>query len=331
MATLSVIVPVYNVEKYLPACLDSLLKQIGFDIEIILVDDGSTDASSEICNEYSKRDSRIRILHESNRGVSVARNTGISCATGEYIAFVDSDDELVPNAYQTCASYIEKNLDIDCLIYGYNVIKYKRSYSITPNKGIYTKSDFGDAYTELLLSFLINSPCNKIYRREVISSSGAFFPKDMALGEDLIFNNQYLRKCQKITVLNKGLYNYYHRDNGSLTTRYHTDLFSVYCRHFEDIKKTLDFYNIPNMDTRIFTLFFGYAKEAINMMIHPKCPMSIWQKYQEIGKILNHPYTRKWIDFAKQRNLYWKLIRHQCSIGMLMYLYCAKLKEIVHR
>ena len=331
MKTLSVIVPVYNVEKYLPTCLDSILKQTGFELEIILVDDGSTDTSSKICDEYSKRDSRIRILHESNRGVSVARNTGVSCATGEYVAFVDSDDELVPDAYQTCASYIEENLDVDCLIYGYYVIKYQKSYSITSKTGIYTRSDFGEVYTELLLSFLINSPCNKIYRREVISSSGAYFPKDMALGEDLIYNNRYLQNCQQVAVLDKVLYNYYHRNNGSLTTRYHADLFSVYCMHFEDIKKTLEFFNIPNLDTRIFTLFFGYAKEAINMMIHPKCPMSIRQKYQEIRRILNHTYTCKWIDFAKQKNLYWLLMRHQCTIGVLVYLYCSKLKGMVNR
>ncbi len=331
MATLSVIVPVYNVEKYLPACLDSILKQTGFEFEIILVDDGSTDSSSKICDEYSKRDSRIRVLHESNRGVSVARNTGVSWATGEYVAFVDSDDELVPDAYQTCASYIEKNLEVDCLIYGYHVIKYQKTYSIIPKAGIYTRCDLGKAYTELLLSFLINSPWNKIYRREVISSSGAYFPKEMALGEDLIYNNCYLRKCQQVAVLGKVLYNYYHRDNGSLTTRYHADLFSIYCRHFEDIKETLAFFNIQNMDTRILSLFWGYAKEAINMMIHPKCSMSILQKYQEIGKILNHPYTQKWIDFANQKNLYWLLMRHQCTIGILVYLFCAQLKGMVYR
>lgn len=328
MATLSVIVPVYNVEKYLPTCLDSILKQSGFKLEIIIVDDGSTDDSSQICDEYSNRDSRIRVLHVPNSGVSSARNTGIACATGEYVAFVDSDDQIVNDAYQTCSTYLEEHPETDCLIYGYQVIKNKLTYSVIPKEGIYTKLNFGKAYTELQLKFLINSPCNKIYRREVISSSAALFPEDMALGEDLIFNNQYLRMCQRIKVLNKALYKYYHRDNGSLTTRFHEDLFTVYCKHFEDIKNTLAFYGISSIDSKILSCFYGYMKDAINMLIHPRCSLTLWQKYQEIDKILNHSYTREWIDFAKQKDLYWWPVKNQCRIGILMYIYGAELKGL---
>ncbi len=327
MATLSVIVPVYNVEKYLPACLDSILKQTGFELEIILVDDGSTDASSQICDEYSKRDSRIRILHEPNRGVSVARNTGVSCATGEYVAFVDSDDELVPYAYQTCVSYIEEIPDVDCLIYGYHVIKNKKTYSVIPKAGYYTKSDFGDAYTELLLSFLINSPCNKIYKREVISSSGAFFPKEMDLGEDLIYNNRYLRKCQQVAVLDKVLYNYYYRDNGSLTTRYHNDLFTLYCCHWEDIMSTLSFFGEKIEDIRINSLFARYTRESINMLFHDQCPLTILNKINDVNYILNHSYTSRWILADTKKDFYWWLMKNRCTFFLIMYIYASKCKH----
>ena len=326
MKTLSVIVPVYNVEAFLPDCLDSILGQTGFEMEILLVDDGSSDGSGAICDEYGRQDSRVRVLHLSNGGVSNARNTGIAHATGEFIVFVDSDDTLVPNAYQTCADYLSEHAEPDCLIFGYNVIKNGQIRPVIPHAGNYVKETFGSAYTELLLPFLINSPVNKIYRKNVLTSSGAIFPSEMALGEDLLFNNRYLRHCRRISVLDRALYNYFHRDNGSLTTRYHADLFHVYCRHYESIRETLAFFGMSAIDPRISALFYGYAKEAVNMTGHPKCPLSLCGKYREIRRIVGHPLTREWCAFAKRRDLYWRLMRMQCVLGLLAYIWGAKLK-----
>ena len=324
--TLSVIVPVYNVASFLSACLDSILQQTGFELEVILVDDGSSDRSGVICDEYGRRDSRVHVLHLPNGGVSNARNTGIAHATGEFIAFVDSDDTLAPNAYQVCADYLSEHAETDCLIFGYTVIKNGRVKPIIPHAGNYAKEAFGSAYTELLLSFLINSPVNKIYRKDVLISGGAVFPLEMALGEDLLFNNRYLMHCQQISVLDRALYNYFHRDNGSLTTRYHADLFNVYCRHYESIKETLAFFGVTAIDPRISALFYGYAKEAVNMTGHPKCPLSMFQKYREIRRIVRHPLTQAWCAFAKRRDFYWRLMRKQCALGLLAYIWGAKLK-----
>ncbi len=110
---ISIVVPIYNAEKYLDRCIQSILNQSYKDLEIILIDDGSTDSSNKICNNYQKRDNRIKFISQKNEGVSAARNRGISEATGEFIGFVDSDDYIQPNMYETLYGLINKyNCDI---------------------------------------------------------------------------------------------------------------------------------------------------------------------------------------------------------------------------
>ena len=109
MVQISVIIPVYNAERYLSACLDSVIEQSYKNLDIILIDDGSTDNSGKICDEYSIKDKRIKVIHKKNEGVSVARNTGLDVATGKWISFVDSDDIIETDLYQNIISELEKN------------------------------------------------------------------------------------------------------------------------------------------------------------------------------------------------------------------------------
>ena len=125
MVKVSIIVPVYNVEKYLSKCLESLINQTLKDIEIICVNDGSTDNSLSILKEYANKDSRIKIIDKQNEGVSVARNTGIEVATGEYLIFVDSDDYLVENACEKALNTIEHNNSDICIFGHYDLVDEK--------------------------------------------------------------------------------------------------------------------------------------------------------------------------------------------------------------
>ena len=109
---LSIIVPVFNVRNYLSDCIDSIISQSYSDFECILIDDGSTDGSGAICDEYAKKDSRIRVFHKENGGVSSARNIGLDNASGEWIYFVDSDDQILPGGLQTMVDWISDNVDI---------------------------------------------------------------------------------------------------------------------------------------------------------------------------------------------------------------------------
>lgn len=118
MAKVSVIIPIYKVEKYLSRCLDSVVNQTLDDIEIVLVDDGSPDSCPEICDRYAKKDSRIKVIHKKNEGLGYARNSGMLIATGEYIAFLDSDDYVSKDMYEKVYSEL-KRTDADCCVTGY--------------------------------------------------------------------------------------------------------------------------------------------------------------------------------------------------------------------
>ena len=120
MAKVSVIIPIYKVEKYLSRCLDSVVNQTLEDIEIVLVDDGSPDSCPEICDRYAKKDSRIKVIHKKNEGLGYARNSGMLIATGEYIAFLDSDDYVSKDMYEKVYSEL-KRTDADCCVTGYVV------------------------------------------------------------------------------------------------------------------------------------------------------------------------------------------------------------------
>ena len=122
MAKVSVIIPIYKVEKYLSRCLDSVVNQTLEDIEIVLVDDGSPDSCPEICDRYAKKDSRIKVIHKKNEGLGYARNSGMLIATGEYIAFLDSDDYVSKDMYEKVYSEL-KRTDADCCVTGYVVKK----------------------------------------------------------------------------------------------------------------------------------------------------------------------------------------------------------------
>lgn len=147
---ISVIVPVYNVEQFLPKCLDSIIGQTYPNLQIILVDDGSTDGCGEICDEYARKDNRIKVIHQENSGTVKARNSGISLATGDYLAFVDADDYLPFDAYQELSAAIESE-NYDIVWYDVNIIGYD-VYCISPNACKDSKN--------MLAAFLKNRKCS---------------------------------------------------------------------------------------------------------------------------------------------------------------------------
>ncbi len=167
---ISIIVPVYNVEKYLPKCIDSLLAQTLTDIEIILVDDGSPDYCPMICDSYAEKDSRIKVIHKQNEGVSAARNDGIAAARADIIGFVDSDDWVDPKMYETMLSALKRTgADIVVCNTSYDYIDHSHpdAVPITEEK-IYSRNE---ALRLLIQDRMIhNYPCDKIFRKSVLNS-----------------------------------------------------------------------------------------------------------------------------------------------------------------
>lgn len=217
MPKFTIVVPVYNVEKYLPKCLDSLVNQTYTDIEIICVNDGSTDSSLQIMEEYAQKDNRIKIINQENQGVSVARNVGIDNATGDYILFLDSDDWLELEACETIVKNLDKNVDI--LFFGYKFIK---------NYEIYNKYSYPDNITNkkyispINLNICINklscrAVCGKVYKTKRLKDLNIKFPTNLNFGEDTLFIISNLINNSSIKVVNDLLYNYRIDNDNSLT------------------------------------------------------------------------------------------------------------------
>ncbi|MBE5739082.1 MAG: glycosyltransferase [Clostridiales bacterium] len=203
--TISVIVPVYKVERFLDRCVESLVGQTYKDLEIILVDDGSPDNSGRLCDEWVKKDNRIKVIHKANAGVSEARNSGLEIATGEFIAFLDSDDYLEPTAYEVAMSKMTE--DCDAVIFGFNQVGSETDISkhyLSDN--IYDSANIENFVREACLNGLFNFVGIKIYRSSVCK--GIRFRKGLQFGEDFLYNAEVIKKCKKIVTLSDCLHNY---------------------------------------------------------------------------------------------------------------------------
>ena len=206
---ISIVIPVYKVEKYLEKCIESVLKQTYTNLQIILVDDGSTDNCGKICDEYAKKDSRIEVIHKANGGLSDARNVGISKAKGRYIGFVDSDDYIKENMYEILLNLI-KEYNADASICNlYDVIEGKE-YIRNKNNGIQEYSRL-DILKEVLLDKNIQSYAwNKLYKKELFDEVKYPIGKKY---EDIGTTFYIFEKCNKIVVTSEPEYYYLKRSD----------------------------------------------------------------------------------------------------------------------
>ena len=219
----SVIIPVYNVEKYIDRCLKSIISQNYDDLEIIVVDNGSTDSSGSICDTYANEHSNISVYHIENHGVGSARNFGLSKARGEFIYFVDSDDYLVGNLF---AEFEDKLApDLDLLVFSYynsfeqEMTEKNRTKNILPYNGSYDKYDFSKIFKDLFLSDMLYTVWNKIYRREFLLENNFSF-EQYELGEDVRFNLDVYREVNKIYLSQDSYYVYVTGRKGSAMSGY---------------------------------------------------------------------------------------------------------------
>ncbi len=255
MPKLSIVVPVYNVEKYLDRCVFSIRNQVFSDWELILVDDGSPDNCPDLCDAYAESDSRIRVIHKENGGLSSARNAGLCKAEGEYIGFVDSDDSIREDMYSIMIDMAERN-GVDFVMADYKRIPkngepYLKSLNI--REGLYTKKDIEkEIYPSLIMSSNIDygpllSVWHCLYRNDFLKSNSLQFDDDVRWSEDNLFSSKAGYCAESFFYLKgEGLYNYY-QNEGTITTSYRKGAWEVYTRmndrlqHFFAKKKDYDF------------------------------------------------------------------------------------------
>ena len=211
MLKYSVIIPVYNVENYLHRCINSILVQEYTDLEILLIDNGSTDSSGSICDTYASEYSNISVYHIENNGVGSARNFGLAKAQGEFICFVDADDYLVGNLFSDMENQLDSGLDL--LVFSYynslekNLSETTRSAKILPIEGKKDRNQFIALFTELFLSEMMYTVWNKIYRREFLEGHRIAF-ESYELGEDVRFNLDVYQHVNAVFLVKSCYYVY---------------------------------------------------------------------------------------------------------------------------
>ncbi len=224
---ISVILPVYNVEPFLKRCVESVLHQVNVTLEIILVDDGSTDLSGKMCDEYAANYPGIRCVHINNSGPATAKNVGYDLAQGKYVSFIDSDDEIMPNMFsEMLQSGYKHNADIVCC--NYIQLNEDGTYEHTENTGQEYVLNQDEAIKAILLKDKIFSQCwTKIYKRQTMDAYHIRNTEGLKTDEDFIYNIQAFSCSKIITIVDKPLYLYSHRQ-ASLSKDYYRNHIDQY-------------------------------------------------------------------------------------------------------
>lgn len=266
----SIIVPVYNVEKYLDRCMQTLLNQILKDIEIIMVDDGSSDNSPLMCDIYAQNDVRVKVVHKKNEGLGYARNTGLKMATGEYVAFIDSDDFTTIEAYdQLYKKAKETNADVV-----YAGFKYQNADGTIDKCFLLDRVFEGSGdITEFLSSMIFDtkprektiwmSVWNGLYKRELLEKNKICFKSERDyLSEDIVFHAELIPLCKKIICIPKTFYNYCYNGT-SLTRKFNIEKIESNFRLYEVLTSTVEKYHLSEIQWKISLFLLGYTRGII--------------------------------------------------------------------
>lgn len=325
MLLLSVIIPVYNAEKYLSACIESVLNQTLEDFEIILVDDGSTDNSKVILKSYENIDKRVRIFHQQNSGPSKARNVGISYAKGNYIVFVDADDYIDRNYLKEAYNFMKK-YNCDLIIGSWKAIYINAELLNGVNTGNSRILSTPDTYELIsillsdnkmcqvadLLTVSISGPIAKLYKKDLIDQYYLRFPENLRYAEDVLFNLQYLFKCSKVYIADDVWY-FSNRNQGSTCFRRRNVLNEI-ITYKKMCDLILENQNIPYKymniirdasSYRYFMWGIEYIREQMkignirNKDILTKFVMNnLW--FEDSAKIIQNDYISKFQIFLKK-------------------------------
>ena len=279
MCRISIVIPVYNVEKYIRKCLDSVVNQTFGDLEIILVDDGSSDSSGDICDEYARQDSRINVIHKKNGGLSEARNTGIEVATGEFIAFVDSDDYIALNMIQTLYDNIERD-KADIAVCGIMNVYREHTWPQCKENTHFICGNVEGFRLLLVGEKIPGSICNKLLRTELIKEIR--FPSGKHY-EDIFFHTDLMQVIDKISVDTTPLYYYVHRRDSVTTRKFEKSSMDIIEAYERNLKVIIDKY--PQLiDVAIFRVQWANFV-VLDRMMEGSYYWKI-EEYEQVKKML---------------------------------------------
>ncbi|MCI8722793.1 MAG: glycosyltransferase family 2 protein [Ruminococcus sp.] len=309
---ISIIIPVYNTEQYLRRCINSILDSSCGDFEIILVNDGSTDNSPAICEEYSCQDSRIKVIHQENRGVSSARNHGLDHCQGEWVVFVDSDDFISRDFLNLIARETYQNQDL--LLFDF--AKFIAGH-VSADYPVHTVSFSGDNMLRLIRRILVprplyadgsadfRSPCARAYKKSIIDRYSIRFSPSLTVGEDLLFNMEYQLRARSCVYTSVPVY-FYDIHEGSATHGFRSGLLKNHARLQRQLKKLLE-------QCRMFPVleneYYSYCLENLTYVL-------IWEVFSPSSP---RPYHTKCRMCARMRKnpIYAKAMKYNWKNGIL--------------
>lgn len=261
----SVIVPVYKVEKYLRRCVDSILSQTYTDFELLLIDDGSPDNSGKICDEYAAFDSRVRVFHKPNGGVSSARNLGLDNALGEWISFIDSDDWIDVHFLQDMSC----NNDVDLVVSSFTSKGANTQWSDKVEAGLYDRGGLGPFLESYCTTCQLMAPWGKLFKTEKINESRLRFDQRLDTREDTIFVLQYLIVCERIKVLEETLY-YYWIEGSSLSSNLnnHNSQYLLFLSEYKKYALILAERKCARIEVLLTKVFSGVVSKQLSYIIN---------------------------------------------------------------
>lgn len=340
----SVIIPIYNSEKHLNQCLDSITRQTLKEIEIICVNDGSTDCSGNIIDEYAKDDCRVKVISQKNKGVSEARNIGLRIAKGEYISFVDSDDWIdfcmLEYLYQKGKA---NNCDIVMSSYQKEFTKHSTSVHIFEKEGVLNIKDvirrlIGPIGEELNAPQKVDlpvSPCMQIIKNDKIRDV-KFVDTEQIGTEDLLYQIMAYSKCNSFMYVDKPFYHYRRSDYGTLTTKYMPEKFERWQRLYEIIDRIIEDNHFDN----IFRVAL-YNREAVSMiglgLNEIMSKEGVWKQARRLSQMLStESYVKAFATFnldllATHWKIFFLLCKYKLTVLLVVLLHIIEfLRKRVH-
>ena len=324
---MSIIIPVYNCESTIDSCIDSILAQTEREIEVILVDDGSTDGSGAVCDEYGARDPRIRVIHQVNSGVSAARNAGIDAACGDYIGFVDGDDWIAPNMYERLLREAERTEADVVMCDAVTVFSHGRTRADTiswvPENTVLEKTDLKPS----VLLEMAGSVWRCIYRRKTLDAFGLRFPLGLKFSEDRVFNLYAFGNANKVAYVKEAYY-YHCMHAESAVHRFHRDYFEACKRAAAAIEQAIR--SAWGDDASLQRAYLGQliagAETAVCNYYYRTSPMDRRERAQALRRLCDDELLREAIRrYGPDMKSRWILERRY----LLLVLY-ARLANLRH-
>ena len=321
---ISVIIPIYNSSKYLHKCINSVLEQSYKNLEIILIDDGSTDDSGNICDEFSKIDDRIHVIHKRNEGQAIARNVGLDICNGDYVTFVDSDDWIDLKYYEIMIKEIDNK---SLIISGYKLVdelgKFIKCVNIETEVFCFNKENYYKIL-QLIYNSVLGFPWNKIYKASVINDIRY---KELMPREDLVFNLNILNNINEIGCIDINGYNWRQRSNSTSHGQNSNKINKV--REISNELVKIESFRDNKCKSSMYNIIMKILIADIIMVdIMKNDNLSIKGKIKNISLLMDDNKIRKNLKVCKNDIFYYKVLvlcfKHRCSI--LLFLVSLILK-----